>query len=116
MSRLQETYRKEIVPKLKEKFGYSSVMQVPHIEKITINMGLRWEYEPPISDSRNLLGNFDPNSATGLVQVGHHDEFPLSIYTYGRKAVHENIWDDVTKKCRGIIVENETGTCARCWA
>jgi hypothetical protein len=46
---------------------------------------------------------------TGLVQVGHHDEFPLSIYTYGRKTVHENIWDNVTTKCRGIIVENETG-------
>lgn len=38
--RLLELYRKEIVPKLKEKFGYSSVMQVPHIEKITINMGV----------------------------------------------------------------------------
>lgn len=38
--RLLELYRKEIVPKLKEQFGYSSVMQVPHIEKITINMGV----------------------------------------------------------------------------
>lgn len=40
MPRLREVYRKEIVPKLKEKFGYSSVMQVPYIEKITINMGV----------------------------------------------------------------------------
>lgn len=40
MPRLLEVYRKEIVPKLKEKFAYSSVMQVPHIEKITINMGV----------------------------------------------------------------------------
>ncbi|MBA3660772.1 MAG: 50S ribosomal protein L5 [Gammaproteobacteria bacterium] len=40
MARLQEIYRKEIVPKLKEKFAYSSVMQVPHIEKITVNMGV----------------------------------------------------------------------------
>ena len=40
MARLQNIYRKEIVPKLKEKFGYKSVMQVPHIEKITINMGV----------------------------------------------------------------------------
>jgi hypothetical protein len=39
-------------------------------KRITLNLGLRWEYEPPISDARNLLGNFDPNSATGLVQVG----------------------------------------------
>ncbi len=40
MPRLLDVYKKEIVPKLKEKFGYSSVMQVPHIEKITINMGV----------------------------------------------------------------------------
>lgn len=40
MPRLQETYKKEIVPKLKEKFGYTSVMQVPRIKKITINMGV----------------------------------------------------------------------------
>lgn len=40
MARLLEVYRKEIVPSLKEKFAYHSVMQVPHIEKITINMGV----------------------------------------------------------------------------
>ncbi|OGT35839.1 MAG: 50S ribosomal protein L5 [Gammaproteobacteria bacterium RIFCSPHIGHO2_12_FULL_37_14] len=40
MPRLLEVYRKEIVPKLKKAFDYSSVMQVPHIEKITINMGV----------------------------------------------------------------------------
>jgi large subunit ribosomal protein L5 len=39
-TRLQEVYKKEIVKKLKEKLGYSSVMEVPHIEKITINMGV----------------------------------------------------------------------------
>lgn len=40
MARLFEVYRKEIVPALKKKFGYSSVMQAPCIEKITINMGV----------------------------------------------------------------------------
>ncbi len=40
MTRLQDFYRKEIVPKLKKNLGYASVMQVPHIEKITINMGV----------------------------------------------------------------------------
>jgi len=40
MPRLLELYKKEIVPKLKDKFNYSSVMQVPRIEKITINMGV----------------------------------------------------------------------------
>lgn len=40
MPRLLDTYRKEIVPKLQKQFSYDSVMQVPHIEKITINMGV----------------------------------------------------------------------------
>jgi large subunit ribosomal protein L5 len=40
MSRLQEKYVKEIVPALMEKFNYSSVMEVPSIEKIVINMGV----------------------------------------------------------------------------
>ncbi|HEX4045065.1 MAG TPA: 50S ribosomal protein L5 [Gammaproteobacteria bacterium] len=40
MPRLRDTYRKEIVPKLQKKFAYTSVMQVPHIEKITVNMGV----------------------------------------------------------------------------
>ncbi|MGM7703672.1 50S ribosomal protein L5 [Pseudalkalibacillus sp. Hm43] len=40
MNRLQERYKQEIVPSLQEKFEYSSVMQVPKIDKIVINMGL----------------------------------------------------------------------------
>jgi len=37
---LKEKYSKEIIPALKEKLGYKSVMQVPKLEKITINMGV----------------------------------------------------------------------------
>ncbi|MES2217731.1 MAG: 50S ribosomal protein L5 [Pseudomonadota bacterium] len=40
MARLLEEYRKTVIPKLKTKFNYKSVMQVPRISKITINMGL----------------------------------------------------------------------------
>ena len=40
MSRLQTEYKERIVPQLKEHFGYQSVMQVPKIEKITLNMGV----------------------------------------------------------------------------
>ncbi len=37
---LQKKYREEIVPKLHKELGYSSVMQVPKLEKITINQGM----------------------------------------------------------------------------
>lgn len=40
MARLKELYRKEIVKKLKEQFNYQSVMEVPRLEKITLNMGV----------------------------------------------------------------------------
>lgn len=40
MSNLQTFYREKVVPQLMEKFAYSSVMQVPRIEKITLNMGV----------------------------------------------------------------------------
>lgn len=40
MARLQELYKKEIVSLMMKKFGYKSVMQVPKIQKITLNMGV----------------------------------------------------------------------------
>ena len=40
MARLQDHYKEHVVPQLMEKFGYSTIMQVPRIEKITLNMGV----------------------------------------------------------------------------
>jgi len=40
MEKLREQYEKEVVPALMKKFNYSSIMQVPKLEKIVINMGL----------------------------------------------------------------------------
>mgnify|MGYP003701631469 FL=1 len=40
MSRLQAEYQEKIVGQLMERFGYGTVMQVPKIEKITLNMGV----------------------------------------------------------------------------
>jgi large subunit ribosomal protein L5 len=40
MNRLKEKYKKEITPALMSKFNYKSVMEVPKVEKIVINMGV----------------------------------------------------------------------------
>jgi large subunit ribosomal protein L5 len=40
MARFQEFYHETVVPKLVEQFGYKSVMEVPRIQKITLNMGV----------------------------------------------------------------------------
>ena len=40
MEKLREQYKKEIIPALMKKFEYKSVMQVPKLDKIVINIGL----------------------------------------------------------------------------
>ena len=40
MARLQDHYRSEVVPQLKEDLGLDNVMQVPRVSKITLNMGV----------------------------------------------------------------------------
>ena len=40
MSRLRDRYKEEVVPALKERFGYKNVMQVPRLEKLVLNIGV----------------------------------------------------------------------------
>ena len=40
MPRLQDFYKSDVVPKLREKFDYKNPMQVPKVEKVIVNMGL----------------------------------------------------------------------------
>lgn len=47
--RLMETYRNEVVGEMTKKFNYKNVMQVPSLEKITINMGVGSAVQDPKS-------------------------------------------------------------------
>ena len=49
MEKLREQYKKEIIPALMKKFEYKSVMQVPKLDKIVINIGLGDTKENPKS-------------------------------------------------------------------
>jgi large subunit ribosomal protein L5 len=40
MNRLQEKYKNEVVPQLMKEFNYSSIMQVPKIDKVVVNIGV----------------------------------------------------------------------------
>lgn len=40
MARFQETYRDKVAPELMKRFGFRSIMEVPRISKITLNMGV----------------------------------------------------------------------------
>ena len=58
MERLREKYEKEIVPALMKKFSYKSVMQVPKLEKIVINIGVGESKDNPkaLENAMNDLG------------------------------------------------------------
>lgn len=42
-------------------------------------------------------------------EARHPEHRNLAIYNYGHVAQHENIWDNVTEHCRGLIVDTSTG-------
>jgi large subunit ribosomal protein L5 len=50
MARLHDHYKENVIPQLVEKFGYKSVMEVPRIEKITLNMGVG----EAVGDKKNM--------------------------------------------------------------
>lgn len=62
MLRLQEQYKNEIVPALMKQFGYKSIMEVPKITKITLNMGVgeaiadKKVIEHAVSDLEKIAG------------------------------------------------------------
>lgn len=62
MARLQEFYKEKVVPELVKQFGYKSVMEVPRIEKITLNMGVgeavadKKVMEHAVSDMQKIAG------------------------------------------------------------
>lgn len=60
MARLQDHYKEKVVPQLVEKFGYKSVMEVPRIEKITLNMGVG----EALGDKKNM--EFAVNDMTAI--------------------------------------------------
>lgn len=62
MARLREFYKEKVVPELVKQFGYKSVMEVPRIEKITLNMGVgeaiadKKVMEHAVSDLEKIAG------------------------------------------------------------
>ncbi len=72
MVALKEQYKKEVIPALMKKFNYKSVMQVPKLEKIVINIGLGDVKENPkslenaVAELAMLFFMFDAGMSTVL--------------------------------------------------
>jgi hypothetical protein len=45
----------------------------------------------------------------GLITKQSHPTLPLTIWNYTEKVQYENLWDEITLKCRGLITDNSTG-------
>ena len=62
MSRMQQIYKETIAPELMKKFGYKSVMEVPRLSKITLNLGVgeavadKKALEGAVSDLTKIAG------------------------------------------------------------
>lgn len=49
----------------------------------------------------------------GLVVKNDHPSLPISIYNYSRKAVYDRVWDEITKSCRALVLDNKGNVVAR---
>ena len=62
MARFQTQYREQVVPQLTKQFGYKSVMEVPRITKVTLNMGVgeaivdKKNIEAAVADMTKIAG------------------------------------------------------------
>ena len=74
MARLQDYYKQTIVPELQTRFQYKSVMQVPRLEKITLNMGVG----EAVADKKILQ-----NAVDDLQKISGQ----RPIVTYARKSI-----------------------------
>lgn len=74
MARLQTQYREKIVPELMQKFGYNSVMEVPRITKITLNMGVG----EAVNDKKNI-----DNAVADMTKIAGQKP----VVTKARKAI-----------------------------
>jgi large subunit ribosomal protein L5 len=74
MARLKETYKNEIAPALMSRFGYKSVMQIPKLDKVVINVG-----SSEAKDNAKVIDNIigDLSLITGQ----------KAVPTYARKSV-----------------------------
>ncbi len=94
MTRLEQIYKEQVVPKLIERFGYANVMQVPRLTKITLNMGVgeaaanKKVLENAIADMARIAGQ-KPIATKARVSVASfkiRDGWPIGCKVTLRRA------------------------------
>jgi large subunit ribosomal protein L5 len=80
MTTLQEKYEKEVVPAMMKKFGYSSTMAVPRIEKIIVNTGFGKLVAPKTGDDQK-------KTIEGIVNDLSHISGQHAVSTRAKKSI-----------------------------
>jgi large subunit ribosomal protein L5 len=80
MITLSEKYKKEVIPAMKEKFGYKSVMAIPKIEKVIVNSGYGRQAASATGEEQKKLADYVLENL-GLI-CGQK-----AVKTYARKAI-----------------------------
>ena len=78
-NRLKEKYLNEVVPALTEQFNYSSVMAVPKVDKIVLNMGVG----DAVSNAKNLeklLKNWLLSQVKNHLSLKLKNQSPASVF------------------------------------
>ncbi|NNE38643.1 MAG: 50S ribosomal protein L5 [Gammaproteobacteria bacterium] len=98
MSRLQQYYKDNVIKELTDKFGYNSIMQVPRVTKITLNMGLgeavtnKKIIENAVSDMEKISGQkpLVTNARQSVSNFKIRDGYPIGCkVTLRRERMYE---------------------------
>lgn len=60
-------------------------------------------------------GDLSKEIEGGYVRLTHHPELPLKILNYSERAQYEQRWNNVTRNCRGLIIDHNDNVIARPW-
>ena len=55
----------------------------------------------------------DKYVSEGLIEKNSHPTLPIAIYNYSRKVQYEGLWDEITKICRGLVLDNDGNVVAK---
>ena len=111
MARLQQFYQEKVVPDLKAKFGYKSVMEVPRITKITLNMGVseavadRKVIEHAVNDLTKIAGQKAVVTKTRKAIAGFkiRENYPIGcMVTLRGRRMYEFLDRLVSRDFRGV--------------
>jgi large subunit ribosomal protein L5 len=94
MTRLEKIYKEDVVPKMMERFGYKNVMQVPRLQKITLNMGVgeavgnKKVLENAVADMAKVAGQkpIVTNARVSVASFKIRDGWPIGCKVTLRRA------------------------------